>query len=167
MDVHAPMRRRSSRSHSHDGKAMMAGRLADKVVVISGAAGGQGRVAAEIFAREGARLVLNDVDAAGLETGGEAVRRAGGAVVTHGGDLTVEAGNRELVELAVRTYGRLDVMYNNAGAVRFSPIHETSLEDWNFTVAGELTLVFLGCKYALRQMLEQGAGSIVNVSSTS
>jgi NAD(P)-dependent dehydrogenase (short-subunit alcohol dehydrogenase family) len=146
---------------------MMAGRLADKVVVISGAAGGQGRVAAEIFAREGARLVLNDVDAAGLETVGEAVRRAGGAVVTHAGDLTLEEPNRELVDLAVRTYGRLDVMYNNAGRVRFSPIHETSLEDWNFTVAGELTLVFLGCKHALRQMLEQGEGSIINLSSTS
>lgn len=145
----------------------MAGRLANKVAVISGAAGGQGRVAAELFAREGARLVLNDVDAAGLEEVREAVRQLGGEVALHSGDLTLEEPNRELVEIAVRTYGRLDVMYNNAGRVRFAPIHETTLENWNYTVAGELTLVFLGCKYALRQMLEQGSGSIVNVSSTS
>jgi len=146
---------------------MMAGRLADKVVIISGAGGGQGRAAAEIFAREGARLVLNDVDTDGLEAAADAARRAGGAVVSHSGDLTLEEPNRELVDLAVRTYGRLDVMYNNAGRVRFGPIHEMSLEDWNFTLAGELTLVFLGCKYALRQMLEQGTGAIVNISSTS
>ena len=145
----------------------MAGRLAEKVTIITGAASGQGRVAAVAFAREGALLVLSDLDEAGLATTAALVRDAGGEATTHVGDLTEEAVNRALVDLAVRRYGRLDVMYNNAGRVRFAPIHETTLEDWHFDLANELTVPFLGCKHALRVMLERQAGAIVNVASVS
>lgn len=145
----------------------MSGRLAGKVTIITGAARGQGRVAAETFAREGARLVLSDMDRPGLEEAADLAREAGAEVAVHSGDLTHEEANRELVELAVQCFGRLDVMYNNAGRIRFASIHEATLEDWEFNLANELTLVFLGCKHALRAMMAAGSGSIINIASRS
>jgi NAD(P)-dependent dehydrogenase (short-subunit alcohol dehydrogenase family) len=145
----------------------MSGRLAGKVAIITGAARGQGRVAAETFAREGARLVLSDMDRPGLEEAADLAREAGAEVAIHSGDLTHEEANRELVELAVQCYERLDVMYNNAGRIRFASIHEAALEDWEFNLANELTLVFLGCKHALRAMMAAGSGSIINIASRS
>jgi NAD(P)-dependent dehydrogenase (short-subunit alcohol dehydrogenase family) len=145
----------------------MAGRLHDKVTIITGAASGQGRAAAQLFAAEGARLVLSDVDSAGLEETAARLRARDQDAVLYVGDLGEEASNRELVELAIARYGRLDVMYNNAGRVRFAPVHETTLEDWLFSVRNELTTVFLGCKHALRAMLPARSGVIVNVASAS
>ncbi|MPZ14215.1 MAG: SDR family oxidoreductase [Chloroflexi bacterium] len=143
-------------------------RLDGKVSIVTGAASGQGRVAAEVFAREGALLVLSDLDAEGLkETAQLVTRQAGGDPVLHVGDLTQEAANQELVDRAIERHGRLDVLYNAAGLVRFGSLHELSLEDWRFTIDHELTITFLGCKYALRAMLRAEAGSIINMSSLS
>ena len=145
----------------------MAGRLAGKVVIITGAANGQGRAAAELFAREGARLVLSDLDRPRLEEAAERARAAGAEAALYLGDLTREEANRELIGFAMERYGKLDVMYNNAGRGRFAPIHEAALEDWHFTLENELTIVFLGCKYALGVMLKAGSGSIINTASVS
>jgi len=145
----------------------VAGRLLDKVTIVTGAASGQGRAAAQLFAAEGARLVLSDLDRAGLDQTAALLRASGQDALLHLGDLAEEATARELVDLAVGQYGRLDVMYNNAGRVRFSPLHETSLEDWLFCLRNELTTVFLGCKYALRAMLPARSGAIVNAASAS
>lgn len=145
----------------------MASRLVNKVCVITGAASGQGRVAAEIFGQEDALLVLSDIDADGLDETAGLVRQAGGDPLLHIGDLTQEAPNDQLFGLALRQFGRVDVLYNAAGLVRFGPIHETSLEDWRFTIDHELTITFLGCKHAIRGMLPAGSGSIVNISSVS
>ncbi len=145
----------------------MAGRLANKVAIITGAASGQGRVAAELFAGEGARVVLADRDTEGLDEIAVLARNAGGEPLLYSADLTGEDSNRKLVDSALNRYGRVDVLYNAAGLVRFAPLHETSLEDWNFTNEHELTITFLACKYALRAMLESGSGSIVNISSGS
>jgi NAD(P)-dependent dehydrogenase (short-subunit alcohol dehydrogenase family) len=146
----------------------MPGRLAGKVCVITGAASGQGRVAAEIFAREGALLVLGDVDQEGLDEIDEIVRSQGGTEpVIYVGDLTRESTNEELFGRAFATHGRVDAVYNAAGLVRFSPIHETRLDDWRFTIDHELTMAFLACKHAVRAMLESGGGSIINISSVS
>ena len=145
----------------------MAGRLQDKVTIITGAASGQGRAAAQVFAAEGALLLLADLDRAGLDDTARLAGAAGHAPVLHVGDLGEESTNRDLVDLALARYGRLDVMYNNAGRVRFGPLHATSLEDWEFTLRNELTTIFLGCKHALRAMLPAGAGAIVNVASAS
>ncbi len=145
----------------------MAGRLVDKVAIITGAASGQGRVAAELFAGEGARLVLADMDAEGLEEAAVLARKAGGDPLLYVGNLTEEEANREMVHGALNRYGRVDVLYNAAGRVRFAPLHETSLEDWHFPVENELTTTFLGCKYAVRAMMQTGSGSIINISSGS
>ncbi len=145
----------------------MAGRLVDKVAIITGAASGQGRVAAELFAGEGARLILADMDAEGLEEAAVLVRKAGGDPLQYVGNLTEEDANREMVGEALSRHGRVDVLYNAAGLVRMGSLHETSLEDWRFTIEHELTITFLGCKYAVRAMLETGSGSIINISSGS
>ena len=145
----------------------MPGRLMGKSTIITGAASGQGRAAAQLFGREGARLLLADVDAEGLKETVDLVHLAGGKADGFAGDLTQEDPNRQMIDRAVATYGRLDVIYNAAGLVKFSSLHETSLEDWQFVIDHELTLVFLACKWALRAMLESGSGSIINISSGS
>jgi NAD(P)-dependent dehydrogenase (short-subunit alcohol dehydrogenase family) len=145
----------------------MVDRLAGKVCVITGAASGQGRVAAEIFAAEGAHLVLSDMDTDGLAEIEAVVRQSGADPIVHTGDLTQEAPNEELFRLAMSRRGHVDAVYNAAGLVRFSPIHETRLEDWRFTIDHELTITFLACKHAVRAMLEHGGGSIINISSVS
>ena len=143
----------------------MADRLTNTVAIITGAASGQGRVGAQAFAAEGAHLVLTDMDAPRLESAADSAREAGARVETFVADLTREDANRELVDLTLRSFGRLDVLYHNAGRVRMSPVHEATLEDWSFSVENELTIVFLACKHALRAMLEQRSGSIINVAS--
>jgi 3-oxoacyl-[acyl-carrier protein] reductase len=145
----------------------MANRLKDKVAIITGAASGQGRVGALAFAGEGSCLVLTDMDEPRLASAAAQARESGAEVVTVLADLTQEEENQRLVEQAFTSFGRLDVLYHNAGRVRMSPIHEATLEDWNFSVANELTIVFLTCKYALRAMLKGGGGSIVNTASLS
>lgn len=145
----------------------MPNRLTGKVAIITGAASGQGRVGAQAFAAEGADLLLTDMDAPRLATAADSARQAGARVTTFVGDITQEDANRELVDLALATYGRLDVLYHNAGRVRMSPIHEATLDDWSFSLQNELTIVFLTCKYALRAMLDQGSGSIINTASLS
>ncbi|NIO09623.1 MAG: SDR family oxidoreductase [Deltaproteobacteria bacterium] len=145
----------------------MAGRLADKVAIVTGAASGQGRVAAELFAREGALMILADMDREGLEQVGEHVRKSGGDPQLFEGNLTQEETNRAMVEATLSRHGRLDVLYNAAGLVRMGPLLETSLENWHFTLEHELTITFLGCKYAVSAMLRHGSGSIINISSGS
>jgi 3-oxoacyl-[acyl-carrier protein] reductase len=143
------------------------GRLTNKVCIVTGASSGQGRAGAEAFAREDALLILSDVDAEGLEETAARCRKLEIEPILHVGDLTREAANEDLVNLALGRHGRLDAIYNVAGLVKFSPVHETTLEDWNFTIEHELTITFLGCKWAVRAMMQSGSGSVINVSSTS
>ena len=142
----------------------MPDRLSGKVAIITGAASGQGRLAAQLFDSEGAALVLADLDADGLA---ETAAWLSGEAITVGGDLTREDANERLAQAALDAHGRIDALYNAAGLVRFSPLHETSLDDWRFVLAHELTMVYLTCKHVLPSMMEAGSGSIVNVSSVS
>src|SRR5437660_1660912 len=112
----------------------MAGRLANKISIVTGAASGQGRVAAQFFAREGALLLLADVDRDGLEEVQRLLHQEEREAALFVGDLTQESANEEMVASVVRQHGRLDVIYNAAGLVRFSSVHETSIEDWRFTI---------------------------------
>ena len=142
-------------------------RLEGKVAIITGAGGGMGRVAAERFAREGARVVVAELDeAAGRETAG-LVRAAGGDATYVRTDVSREADARSMAEHAIATYGRIDVLYNNAGimpAVDHSVI-DTDVATWDAVMAVNVRGVFLACKYAIPPMLEGGAGSVINIAS--
>jgi NAD(P)-dependent dehydrogenase (short-subunit alcohol dehydrogenase family) len=143
------------------------GRLEGKVALISGTAGGMGRAAAELFAREGAVVVGCDLDAGrALETV-ERVRAAGGSMTSAQPlDVTDEDAVRRWIDGAAREHGGIDVLYNNAGIARFDPLEEESYEDWSFTLRHELDVVFLACKHAWPHLRARGGGSVVNVGST-
>lgn len=142
------------------------GRLQGKVALITGVAGGQGRAAALRFAREGARIVGCDVQAAGTEETVRMVRAAGGDMVAQAPvDLSVEAQVESWIEFAVAEYGDFDILYNNASAPRFAPVELMTLEDWNFTLANELTLVFLAVKHAVPVLARRPGSCILNTAS--
>ena len=142
------------------------GRLDGKVALISGGARGQGAAEAKLCAREGAKVVLGDVlDEQGKQVEAE-IRASGGAAIYVHLDVTREADWRETVETAVHSYGKLDVLVNNAGIVIRKGIEDTSEEDWDRIMAVNAKGVFLGTKHAIPAMRRAGGGSIVNISST-
>ena len=145
----------------------MSGRLEGKVVLIIGTAGGQGRAAALLFAAEGVTVVGTDVKADAAAETVDMVRAAGGRMhSTHPLDLADEDGVRAWVDEAAARHGGIDVVHNNAGATRFSPIAETSYADWSFVVCNELDIVFLVTKAAWPHLIARGGGRVLLVGST-
>jgi NAD(P)-dependent dehydrogenase (short-subunit alcohol dehydrogenase family) len=140
-------------------------RLKDKVTVITGAATGIGRASAVLFGREGAKVVFGDVNDAEGEKTLALLREAGGEGRYLHCDVTQSRDVENLVETAVRTYGRLDVMFNNVGVNFYARVHEMSEEDWVRCQNVNLTSVFRGMKYAIPHMLERGGGSIITTAS--
>ena len=143
------------------------GRVQGKVVIVTGAASdpGLGHCAAETLGREGASLVVTDIDAAGAERCAEKIRGAGGRAIALRQDVTSEQGWIEIIARTIETYGRLDVLVNNAGIAILKPLSDLSLDDWNRQITVNLTSVFLGCKYAAPEMKKVGGGSLINLSS--
>jgi NAD(P)-dependent dehydrogenase (short-subunit alcohol dehydrogenase family) len=142
-------------------------RLADKVALITGAGSGMGRVAAQMFAAEGAKVVVAEFgDEAGAETA-RLVTDAGGDASFVKADVSREEDARAMVEHAVATYGRLDILYNNAGVMPEADhsVIDTDVETWDRVMAVNLRGVYLGCRFAIPQMLDQGSGSVINISS--
>jgi NAD(P)-dependent dehydrogenase (short-subunit alcohol dehydrogenase family) len=140
-------------------------RFVDKVIVITGGGSGLGRAAALAFAREGGAVVIGDVDEAGA---GETVRRIeddGGKAVAVRCDVRSAAEVRHLIETAVRAFGGVDVLYNNAGVVRYGTVEELSEEDWDEQIDINLKGSFLTCKYAIPELRKRGGGAIVNTAS--
>ncbi|HVM66219.1 MAG TPA: SDR family oxidoreductase [Acidimicrobiales bacterium] len=144
------------------------GRLEDKVVVITGASDGLGRVMAAMFSGEGASLVLAARRTAELEETARLVRDGGGEAVAVTTDVTDEAQVVAMVDAAMDAYGRVDVMMNNA-AQPGTDLHiwEQTLDNWNKTIAIDVTAAMLCSREVLRRsMIERRSGSIVNISST-
>ncbi|MFT4800113.1 MAG: NAD(P)-dependent dehydrogenase (short-subunit alcohol dehydrogenase family) [Candidatus Azotimanducaceae bacterium] len=142
----------------------MTGRLENKVVAITGAASGFGEAAAIRFVAEGAKVVLGDIQE---EAGQKVAASLGDAAVFVKCNVTLEDDVANLVDTAVAHFGRLDVMYNNAGIVGAAgPIADTVTDEWKFTIDILLNGVYYGCKHAARVMIPQGSGSIVSMSST-
>jgi NAD(P)-dependent dehydrogenase (short-subunit alcohol dehydrogenase family) len=142
-------------------------RLADKVTIITGAGGGMGRVAASMFAAEGAKVVVAEYsEAAGRETV-ELIRGGGGEATFVKVDVSSEADARAMVDHAVATYGRLDCLYNNAGVMPEADhsVTDTDVETWDKVMAVNVRGVYLGCKYAIPAMQASGGGSIINIAS--
>lgn len=147
----------------------MAGRLEGKVAAITGGASGMGRATALRFLEEGASVVIGDLNAI---NGGTTIRVAeqagfGDRVAFARGDVSEEGDVEALVAMAVEKFGRLDIMFNNAGVGgAFGPITDTTVEEWDYTFAVLVRGVFLGIKHAVRQMKRQGdGGSIINTAS--
>ena len=142
-------------------------RLQDKVTIITGAGGGMGRTAARMFAAEGARVVCVDVTEEMSESAAADVRTAGGQATAIAADVSKEDDARRMVDHAIATYGRVDALYNNAGIMPAADhsVVDTDVETWDKVMAVNVRGVFLGCKYAIPQMVEQGSGSIINVAS--
>jgi len=138
------------------------GRLDGKVAIITGGARGQGAAEARLFAAEGARVVIGDV----LDAEGELVaKEIGGGALYHHHDVTIEAQWTELVRTAIDEFGRLDVLVNNAGIFRLSPIESTSADDYMEIIRINQLGTFLGMKAVARPMSADGGGSIINISS--
>lgn len=135
-----------------------------KVALVTGAAGGIGRASALAFASSGAAVVVSDV-ADGIDETVDLITEKGGQATAARCDVGDPDAVRELVEFAVRTYGRLDYAHNNAGIFVPAPLADLENDDFNRVLRVNLSGVFYGMKYQIRQMLEQGGGAIVNTAS--
>jgi len=139
------------------------GRLAGKIAVVTGAASGIGATSAKRFAAEGAKVIVADVQ---VDLGRRVADEIGGAARFVECDVTDEGAVEAAIRRAVDEWGRLDVMFNNAGVVgAVGPIEDTDSAAWRRTIDVLLNSVFYGCKHAARVMVPQGSGSIINTSS--
>jgi NAD(P)-dependent dehydrogenase (short-subunit alcohol dehydrogenase family) len=140
-------------------------RLANKVALVTGAGTGIGRATGLLFAQEGARVVAQDVNADTAQETVQLIKQAGGEAVSMGGDVTFSAEAETIVKKAVDTYGRLDVLFNNAGIWRGGTILDISEEDWDRTMSVNVKGIYLVSRYAVQQMMRQESGSIINAAS--
>ena len=142
-------------------------RLENKVCLITGAGSGMGRTASLLFAREGAKVVVAEVNAGAAEETLGQVRAAGGEAITAVTDVTRADDCRAMVEAALLAYGRIDVLYNNAGIFLEADhsVTDTPLEVWERVQSVNVRGVYLCSKFAIPAMIDGGGGSIVNVAS--
>jgi NAD(P)-dependent dehydrogenase (short-subunit alcohol dehydrogenase family) len=150
---------------------VMPGRVHGKVAIVTGAASGQGAATSRMLAREGARVLLADINSEGAQKVVHEIAALGGEAVARQVDVGSEAGVEEMVGAARQHFGRLDILHNNAALV--SPEHlaadhlvtDIPVETWERTLAVNLRGPMLACKFAIPLMLEGGGGSIINTSS--
>jgi NAD(P)-dependent dehydrogenase (short-subunit alcohol dehydrogenase family) len=140
-------------------------RLVNKVALITGAGNGIGRATAQLFAQEGAKVVVQDVNAEMAQETVQLIRKAGGEAVSIGGDVASSADAEAMVNKAVDTYGRLDVLFNNAGVWHGGTILDISEEDWDRTMEVNVKGIYLVSRYAVQRMMRQEGGSIINAAS--
>jgi NAD(P)-dependent dehydrogenase (short-subunit alcohol dehydrogenase family) len=142
------------------------GRLNGKVAIITGAASGMGRATAVRFAGEGAKIVIADLNKEGGDATARDCRENGSDAVFQKTDVSTEADVKAAVDRAVKEFGRLDIIYNNAGlGGAVGPIEQIEMENWNRTMGILLTGVFLGIKHAIPEMRKAGGGSIISTAS--
>ena len=140
-------------------------RFEGKAVLVTGGGSGIGLATALAFAREGARVAVADVSAERGEAAVAAARGEGLGLLFLRGDVSREADAERIVEGAVAGFGRLDVLFNNAGILIEAAVHEMSEADWDQVLAVNLKGAFLMAKHTVRAMLRQGGGVVVNTAS--
>lgn len=140
----------------------MTGRVAGKVALVTGGASGLGRESALLFAREGAKVVVTDIN----EEGGRAVAaEIGEAAIFLPHDVTREDQWIDVIQKTVAAFGGINILLNSAGIGLTKTVEDIELEEWHRVHAVDLDSVFLGCKHAIPEMAKSGGGSIVNISS--
>ena len=144
---------------------MSHGRLTGKVALITGGASGIGRATAMLFAREGATVVIADVNkAAGNETA-QQILNAGGRAIFELTDVTKNVDCERIVQRAVREFGEINILFNNAGIIRRASVVELSEEDWDRVMAVNLKAIFLLSRLVIPIMIKARGGSIINTAS--
>lgn len=141
------------------------GRLAGRVTLVTGAASGIGAATARLFAQEGARVMLADIQDALGQAVADAITADGGTARYVHADVAVAEDVAGMVHATVAAFGRLDVLVNNAGMGRGGFVTELAEEDWDRVLDVDLKSVYLGCKYAIPEMRKTGGGAIVNTAS--
>lgn len=142
-------------------------RFEGKIALVTGGSSGIGRATALAFAREGAKVVIGDIQVEGGERTLQAIKEAGGDAILVKTDVTRPDQVEALIKRAVETYGRLDCAFNNAGFEGAqAPTADYTEEDWDHVISINLKGVWLCMKYEIPQMLKQGSGAIVNTASS-
>ncbi|HET6158992.1 MAG TPA: SDR family oxidoreductase [Dongiaceae bacterium] len=141
-------------------------RLSGKVAIITGASSGIGRATAKLFAKEGAKVVVGARREAELAELVREINAEGGEALALAGDVQSETYAKDLVAAAVKTFGKLDIAFNNAGTIGpAGPTTEIAEKDWTSALAVNLTSAFLGAKHQIPAMVKQGGGSIIFTST--
>lgn len=140
-------------------------RLDGKIALITGGATGIGRTTALRFAKEGAKVVITDINEAGASETVALINGNGGEAIAFRHDVSNEDNWKQVVQDAVKAYGTIDILFNNAGIYVIKPLFETSIEEWNRMLSINVTSVFLGMKHVIPVMAKQKKGSIINASS--
>jgi len=140
-------------------------RLKDKVILITGSGSGIGRATALLFGMEGAHVIVNDMARdKGEETAGR-IREAGGSAVFIQADVTNPDSVKAMVDEIISQFGRIDVLFNNAGISGVGMLHEVEPEAWDRVMNVNIRGVYIASKYVIPHMMEQRSGSIINMSS--
>lgn len=141
------------------------GRLADKVAVITGAAGGMGKADALLFVKEGAKVAITDLQEDKLKDVVAEIEALGGEAIGIKHNVASEEDWVRVVDETVKKFGKIDILVNNAGISNATPFMDMTVEGWEKTMSINVTSIFLGQKYVIPHMIEAGGGSIINISS--
>jgi NAD(P)-dependent dehydrogenase (short-subunit alcohol dehydrogenase family) len=139
--------------------------LQGKVALVTGGASGIGRATAELFAQEGAAVVIVDIQTAEGESTATALQTRGSRALFLQADVTSAADCERAVAGTVAAFGRLDIVFNNAGIIRRATVLETTEVEWDRVMAVNVRSIFLMCKYAIPVLARGGGGSIINTGS--
>ncbi len=142
-----------------------AGRLAGHAAIVTGAGRGIGREIARRFAREGCAVVVNDLDASGVEAAAAEIRAFGGHSLAAAADVSCRGEVERLIGESIVHFGYIDILVNNAGVIGFSPFLEMAEEEWDRIYAVNVKGVFLCCQAIGRHMRERAEGTIINIAS--
>jgi NAD(P)-dependent dehydrogenase (short-subunit alcohol dehydrogenase family) len=141
-------------------------KLLNKVALITGGGSGIGRASSLLFAREGAKVAVVDIDPSTADQTVALLRGAGGNGVAIAGDVSRAVDAERMVRVAVTTFGGLDIVFNNAGIFRHGTVVSTEEADWDRVLDVNLKGVFLVSKYAIPHLIANGGGTVINTSST-
>ena len=138
--------------------------LENKVAIITGAGSGFGRATAELYAKEGAKVVVVDYNEETAQQTVAGIRENGGEAVAVKADVSNESDVKHFIQTAIDTYGQIDILFNNAGIYAPGTVEDTSMDDWNRSLNVNITALFLASKYAI-PYLKETKGNIINTAS--